>query len=159
MNRVAQMHKSKLIFRWDSAAKTVEAITTRRGREGGRPPKMRRQQRLGCFLSLILSFLFLSSRGYDRTADRDHCSRGKRDRFVSLYERSRCHSREINSTTGPRRPLCRGREYPYTGPWEVHLMGRQSHIVRNTVRGKILDWLRRRIRLTRLKIVDRLIQF
>lgn len=29
MHRVAQMHKSKLIFRWDSAAKAVEAITTR----------------------------------------------------------------------------------------------------------------------------------
>lgn len=34
MNRVAQMHKSKPIFRWDSAAKAVEAITTRRGKGG-----------------------------------------------------------------------------------------------------------------------------
>lgn len=79
-----------------------------------------------------------------RTADRDHCSRGERGRFDSLYERSRCHSREINSATGPRRSLCSGRGYPYTRLWEVHLMGRQSHIVRNTVRGKIPDWLRRR---------------
>lgn len=138
MHRVAQMHKSKPIFRWDSAAKAVEAITTRGA------PRRRRQRRLGCSLSLVPSFLFLSSRGYDRTADRDHCSRGERGRFNSLYERSRCHSREINSATGPRRSLCSGRGYPYTRPWEVHLMGRQSHIVRNTVRGKIPDWLRRR---------------
>lgn len=49
------------------------------------------------------------------------------------------HSREINNAMGALSATIRREErrYPYSGPWEVHLMGRQSHIVRDTVPGKI----------------------